>query len=499
MPKQRVAVVGAGMGGLVSALSLANHGIEVTVVERGSNPGGKIRQQTIAGLPIDVGPTVLTMRSVFEEIFAAAGTSLSEHLTLKPQKTLARHAWSSDETLDLHADLDHSAEAIGAFAGPAEARRYRQFCQRAQRVYETLEDPFMYSSRPNPFTLVKRVGRNGLGGLAHIKPFTSLWRALGKEFRDPRLQQLFGRYATYMGSSPFSAPATLMLIAHVERTGVCTVEGGMYQIAQALYRLAQSRGVKFRFATEAKQVIVRRGRVVGLELLGGENIEAEAVIINADAAAVADGHFGADIRHAVPAFPHANRSLSALTWAVVANTEGFQLLRHTVFFSADYASEFKDIFSNKRLPQTPTVYVCAQDREGINTPTPSTPERLFCLVNAPPTGDKHTFDQAEIESCRQRAFDLMQRCGLNIAMDADAVETTAPDQFNRLFPATGGALYGPASHGWRASFRRPGSRTGIAGLYLAGGSTHPGAGIPMAALSGSQAAAAVLQDMESLK
>ncbi|MCB1669676.1 MAG: NAD(P)-binding protein, partial [Pseudomonadales bacterium] len=229
MTNHRVAVVGAGIGGLVAALELAVQGFDVTVFERAPRAGGKLRELSVNGRPVDAGPTVFTLRSVFEEIFQRAGSRLADHLTLTPLETLARHAWDAGQRLDLYADPERSAEAIGAFAGPEEARRYRHFCGRARRVFKTLETPFIRAARPGPLTLTGRVLARGPGQLRNIRPFASLWRALGREFHDPRLQQLFGRYATYMGSSPFSAPATLMLIAHVEQAGVWTVEGGMYR------------------------------------------------------------------------------------------------------------------------------------------------------------------------------------------------------------------------------------------------------------------------------
>jgi len=496
MPRPRAAIIGAGIGGLVAALELARRGIDVTVVERAERPGGKLREVNVDGHAIDAGPTVFTLRSVFEEIFTAAGTSLTDHLTLSPLQTLARHAWDADQRLDLHADLERSVEAIGKFSGPAEAHRYRRFCDRAQGVYETLEKPFMKASRPNPLTLVTRVARNGLGGLGRIQPFSTLWRSLGQEFRDPRLQQLFGRYATYMGSSPFSAPATLMLIAHVERTGVWSVSGGMHGIARSLATLAQSHGATFRYATEANRVVTKNGRVTGVELGSEEFLAADTVVVNADAGAVAAGRLGSEISRAAPAVPPAQRSLSALTWAMVVKTRGFPLHHHTVFFSADYAREFREILQQQRLPQDPTVYVCAQDRGDQQTLDPEVPERLFCLVNAPATGDSQPLQADEIEQCRQRAFALLARCGLEVDFESQRSQVTGPEQFEALFPGTGGSLYGPASHGWQASFRRPGARTRIRGLYLAGGSTHPGAGVPMAALSGRHAAETLIHDWE---
>ncbi len=497
MERQRVVVVGAGVAGLVASVELAARGLAVTLLERAESPGGKMREVAVGGQRIDAGPTVLTMRGVFDEVFAAGGARLDEFVTLEPLEILARHAWSDRERLDLHADLERSVEAIGELCGAAEAKRYRGFCREARAIHDTLEGPFLRSLRPGPLGLVSALGLRRLPELWRIRPFATLWRALGDHFHDPRLRQLFGRYATYVGSSPFQAPATLMLIAHVEQAGVWTVRGGMHRLARALADLATKLGVCVRTGAEVAAVEVGSRGVSGVRLADGEPLAAERVVMNADVAALAEGRFGPAVSKAVPACSRRRRSLSALTWTLLARTDGFPLLRHSVFFSPDYAAEFDDLLKRSRLPRRPTVYVCAQDRGGRDGAAPGGPERLLCLVNAPPVGDARAFPLSEIESCEERTFERLERCGLRVQWQRECSVTTSPADFERLFPATGGALYGAASHGWQASFRRPSARSRLPGLYLAGGSTHPGAGVPMAALSGRLAAGALLEDLAS--
>ncbi len=495
MRTNKIVVVGAGIGGLAAATMLAAQGASVTVLERAATPGGKIRQVRVAGALLDAGPTVFTMRWVFDAIFAAAGTSLEAHLQMYPAKILARHAWSATETLDLFASIDESADAIGDFAGAAEARGYRAFSDQARRIYRTLEHPFIRASLPTPLSLIRSAGLRGLPGLLQISPFESMWRALGEHFKDTRLRQLFGRYATYCGSSPFLAPATLMLVAHVEQDGVWLVEGGMHRIAAALADVASGLGATFRYGADVTELTIKDGRITGITLSDGEWIQADAVIVNADVAAVAHGRFGPTAARAVAAVPAAGRSLSAVTWAVVARTKGFALQRHNVFFSRDYPAEFDDLFKRRRIPAAPTVYVCAQDRDDAST-SPDGAERLLCLVNAPANGDTTPLTPSEITQCAERSFSLLAQCGLT--MNPQETLVTTPTEFEALFPATGGGLYGQAVHGPMASFRRPGARTKVAGLYMAGGSTHPGAGMPMAALSGQMAAATLLEDFVSI-
>jgi 1-hydroxycarotenoid 3,4-desaturase len=495
MKAQHIVVVGAGVGGLSAALLLAARGLRVTVLERASGPGGKMRQVTAGGAAIDAGPTVFTMRWVFEALFAEAGTSLDAHLQLTPLTTLARHAWDLGARLDLFADIERSADAIGQFAGAADAAGYRRFCARGQAIHDSLKKPFLEAPQPgSPLALVRRAGA---AEMLNIAAFSTLWRALGGYFQDARLRQLFGRYATYSGSSPYLAPATLMLIAHVERSGVWLIEGGMHRLARVQAQLVTGLGGTIRYDTHVADIGIVSGRAGFVTLAGGERIEADAVVVNADCAAVAAGRFGRAAADAVPRMPPAGRSLSALTWAMRAEVRDFPLQHHTVFFGDAYASEFDDIFRRGRLPAKPTIYVCTQDRDATGTAPPG-PERLLVLVNAPATGDTAPPTQQDIDTCTETSFRHLAQCGLSLAPDPPTI-LTGPAQFETLFPATGGALYGQAVHGTMASFRRPGAVTRIPGFYLAGGSTHPGAGVPMAALSGRLAADAVMEGLASTR
>ncbi|MGP9820508.1 1-hydroxycarotenoid 3,4-desaturase CrtD [Salinarimonas sp. NSM] len=494
-------VIGAGIAGLVCAVLVAASGRPVTVLERGAAPGGKMREVVVDGARVDSGPTVLTLRGVFDAIFEAAGARLDERVGLRQAEILARHAWEGDARLDLFADVERSADAIGAFAGAREAKGFREFCAASARVFAMLDEPFIRAPEPSLPKLMASRGMMGAHELLAIRPFTTLMPALEGYFRDPRLAQLFGRYATYTGSSPYLAPATLMLIAHVEQAGVWLVEGGMQRLADALRALAAEKGAAFRFGCEVREVLVEGGRAAGVVTAQGERIPAARVVANADSGAIAAGILGREAARAVPSMGTAQRSLSALTVSLRARTRGFPITRHTVFFSRDYPAEFEAIFRRGRLPDEPTVYVCAQDRDDrgvrIDGAAEDAPERLFMIVNAPATGDTRPFSEEEIATCETATFRHLNRLGLSVERTREATRITTPSDFERLFPGTGGALYGRASHGWNASFERPSVRTRLPGLYLAGGSVHPGAGVPMAALSGWTAAHLISRDSAS--
>ena len=491
----RVVVVGAGIGGLVSALVLAHRGLDVTLVESAHQPGGKIRQVQVNGVGVDSGPTVFTMRWVLDQMLENLGTSLEDILQLEPIGVLARHAWDGGpNTLDLLSDTALTADAIAQFSSPQEARRFLGFCQQTRRLYDTLEKPYIRSERPNLLSMVTDLGPSGMATLTGLGPFATLWHSLGRHFHDPRLQQLFGRYATYCGSSPWSAPATLMLVAQVELVGVWSVKGGMFQVASALANLGEKHGVKARYGVSCAKIHTQQGRVSGVELSSGEHLAAEHVIFNGDVSALGSGLLGSSFSQSFAPVRPFERSLSAFTMSMHAKTSGFPMVRHNVFFNQDYRAEFDDIFHKRRLPEQGTVYVCAQDRNDSGLADP-VPERILCLVNAPADGDTRSFNPSEIHACESNSLALMRRCGLEIDVLPQHVVRTLPQDFAHLFPGSGGALYGQATHGWMSAFRRPSSRSKVPGLYTAGGSVHPGPGVPMAAMSGRLAAATLMEDL----
>lgn len=493
--EHRVVVIGAGVGGLVAALQLARQGLAVTLLEAADAPGGKLRQPLVDGAAIDSGPTVFTMRWVFEQIYASAGMRLQDELELTALPVLARHAWSADERLDLFADPAQSRDAIARFAGAAEANRFGQFCRQARTVYDTLEGPFIRSQAPTLLRMHGDLGLRGLAVLASLGPMRSLWGALGKHFHDPRLRQLFARYATYCGSSPWQAPATLMLVTQVELDGVWSVRGGMHALAASLASLAARAGVTLRYGARVDAIDVKNGHTTGVRLASGEYLDADSVVFNGDRSALGQGLLGDAAGVAVAPLPPSQRSLSALTWSMHAATEGFPLERHNVFFQSDYRSEFDDIFARGRLPATPTVYVCAQDRGCPGVPAPAR-DRLLMLVNAPAEA-RRVLTEPEIEACESHSFSLLARYGLTIRRTPQNSLRATPSDFHRMFPGSAGALYGMATHGWMSAFRRPGAQSRIAGLYLAGGSVHPGPGVPMAAMSGQLAAATLMAHLDS--
>ena len=485
----RVIVVGAGIGGLAVAMRLAARGVDVLVLERDRDVGGKARTERIAGFDVDAGPTVVTMRWALDEVFQGAGARLDEHVRLEPRLVLARHAWSDGTRFDLFADPARALDEVGRVFGPRERAAYAAFRDDARRIYESVEAPFLRAPAPTLRSVLAEARRN-LGALTRIDALRSMMSALEARFSNPKLTQLFGRYATYCGSSPYEAPATLNLVSHVEAMGVYRVHGGVGALAQAMRAVAAAHGATFRHEATVVEVVDRTGQARGVRLANGEEFAADAVVFNGDVAALA----GMTTRRAVASHSPQKRSFSAVTWTAVARASGFPLVHHNVFFSDDYRTELEALVRDRRVHDRPTVYLCAQDRG--DEPRHLAEERMLLIVNAPATGDDpERWQQLENERCDRAAFQWIERCGLTL--ENVTRRRTTPREWNQRVPATGGALYGPISSGSTSAMMRHGSSTKLPGLFMAGGSVHPGPGVPMAALSGTRAAEATLAYLAS--
>jgi 1-hydroxycarotenoid 3,4-desaturase len=481
------------MGGLAAAIRLAAKGQAVTLIEAMGSPGGKMRAIPSPAGPIDAGPTVLTMRAVFDDLFALAGERLEDHLTLLPQAVLARHWWPEGGPLDLTGDPVTDARAIEAFAGPQAARAFRRFDRMAGALHRAFDAPVMQAPTP-------RLGAILAATLAAprlwpaLLPGRSLAGLLNSQFRDPRLAQLFARYATYVGGRPAFSPAVLALIWRAEAAGVWAVDGGMHRLALALAGLAGRLGVDLRLNTPARRFVRQGGRVSGVELADGSTLPCGTCVFAGDPAALVQGFLGEGLETALPPASTSPRSLSAWVWSFAAVAEGplaADLVHHNVVFPADPSREFAPL-GRGEMPETPTLYICAEDRAGASRP--AGPERFEIIVNAPAGRPDQPEDFAR---CHDRTFLTLRQRGLSFSPEPGREALTTPAMLDRMFPGSGGAIYGRSPEGTFAAFQRPGARTTVPGLFLAGGGAHPGAGVPMAALSGRHAAEAVMADLTS--
>ncbi|MDW8285743.1 MAG: phytoene desaturase family protein [Bacteroidota bacterium] len=487
----RVVVIGGGFGGLSAAIYLARSGAEVVLLEQQKQLGGKASERRLGPYRFDTGPSVLTLPGVLEGVLAAAGRHLETVLELVPLEPICRYSFSDGSVLEVSADPDRMRARLLKWA-PEEADRWKRFLAYSRGLYERAAPVFLFFPVHELGLLVRsRLFWRSLPGLLGLDAFRSMHARARRLFGDWRLVQLADRFATYNGSDPFRAPATLHVIFWVEHgLGAYYVRGGIYRIVEALADAASALGVQLRLGEPARCIRHEAGRITGVETDSGF-WAADAVVCNVDVSTTYRTLLGGEYaRYA----PRGEPSLSGLVflWGVRGRTE---LAHHNVLFSADYEREFRELFREGRPPEDPTVYVAITARSDPEH-APSDGENWFVLLNMPARPELW---HSERSVDRIRSL-LMSRLEERVrGFSADRIEAEAvltPADLERLTGAYRGSLYGLASNSPWAAFRRPANRSRhLRGLYFAGGSAHPGGGIPLALLSGRHAAWLAARDL----
>ncbi len=488
-----VAVIGAGMGGLSCAIGLAARGARVTIFEQNAQVGGKLNLWEKDGFTFDTGPHVLTMRWALDEVFAAAGRTLDDYVDLVPLPTVCRYHFPTGETLDAPADPLDAARAIALFA-PGEEQGFQSFLAYARQVSEATTDPFLRQDFGASVRGVPTIAQWGqLREFLRLRPWRTLRDVVRAHFQDPRLRAIFELYALYSGSHPARSSGIFATVADVQwREGTYYVQGGLYRLADALRTAALDLGVTLRANTPVREILVKSGHARGVVTERGERVYADAVVCNADALAA--------IKTLVP--PAARRkwtdsrvdkiepSTSAFLLLLGVRGEFPALAHHNSFLARDGEVEFSAIFDQHRPADDPTIGVACQT---VTDPGKAPPgcSNLFVMTNPPALSPDSRFDwQSEAPAYRAKVLNKLECMGLTGLQERILVEQMwTPLDLKARYHAHRGAIYGLSSNGWRQAFLRPPNASpDVRGLYFVGGSTHPGGGLPLCALSGTNVA-----------
>lgn len=476
MTKRRAVIVGGGLGGIASGLRLAANGWQVTICERGPTLGGKMNSWSSDGFRFDTGPSLITMPWVFEETFAAAGERMSDHVELVRMNPLSSYVYPDGTRFDYSSSLPELLETIRRFA-PRDEAGFLRFLGVGARVFELSQSTFFRrppSAAPDA---------TALRALRHL-PLRHAWgnysRTVESLVKSPYLRQLLDRYPTYVGSSPYSSPATLSVIPYIELAfGGHYAVGGLYRIVDALSSIANRLGVAIECDADVERIEQAGGAVRSVRLTDGRRFDADVVIVNGDASMTPSllGESGA------PALAEPSRSMSGFVILVGLRRRLPGLNHHTVFFSDDYRREFGQLFGDREFPSDPTVYVNAPSR---TDPTVAPPggETMFIMANAP-ANDGERWDADATARARERVLTRLRRSGFpEIERDIVVEDIWTPGRIGARYAMPGGAIYGRHSHGWRGAFLRPPNRVArVGGLYHVGGSSHPGGGTPTVLMS----------------
>lgn len=469
-------VIGAGIGGLAVSCLLAKKGYSVTVIERTERVGGKLSEFTEGGFRFDTGPSLLTMPFVLEKLYADCGAKMSDHLELVPLHPICRYVYPDGTVFDCSHDVKQTVASIRTFAG-ADADAYEGFLRYSENLYKRTANAFLFN-KLSKWADLKNVN---FFDLLRIDAFTTVSDRVDATFKTPYLRQFFKRFTTYNGSSPYLAPATLNVIPYVELVqGGYYVKGGLYSIATSLHKLAESLGVRFEFNQTIQQIDVEEGVAMGVD---GRRFD--IVVSNSDSTDTYTRLLPDSVvsKPRKASFSAIEPSCSGFVLMLGLDTTYPQLAHHNIFFSENYEKEFQEIFKRKRLPEDPTIYI-ANTSYSDPDHAPEGGSNLYILVNAP-----YTAPGQDWESLKETYADHIIRI-LRLKLDGGiqshikVKHVITPADFEQRYRSNKGSIYGTSSNSRYAAFLRPRNASPLVkGLYLVGGSTHPGGGIPLCILS----------------
>ena len=479
------------MGGMACAARLAAKGHTVTVFEQSDTWGGKLGLATWGQHRFDTGPSLLTLPAVYRDLFLKTGRPLEESVNVVELETAFRYQFADGTVLKLPGvGIGACATAIGDVLGGQSAEQWRKFMKRAADMWAVTRKPFLERPLHGFRSLLAMSWR--VGDIRTIAPTRTLRSLATHYFSDPRLISLVDRYATYSGSDPRQAPAALATIPYVEQTfGAHHVQGGLRELGNALFQRCCDLGVAFEFGTSIASIQADTA-VKSVTTTSGRTVMCDIVVANVDAHNVYHHLLDANlpsVRQAQSNLTKVTPSLSGFVATLAMRDTTTDLEHHNIWFPENYEDEFDSVFGVGKPAQPtpdPAIYVC-NPRDDSMAPPGS--ESWFVLVNAPrhsDTPDETTVnwnDVSRVSEYQQNIFDRLASRGFDIRNRLLWSDTISPSDLAHRTASPGGAIYGTSSNGMRAAFLRPANITAIAGLFLVGGSSHPGGGLPLVGMS----------------
>ena len=493
MKNKRVAVIGGGLGALSGAIRLAQLGFSVQLFEKNPKIGGKINEVTLEDYRFDTGASLLTMPFVIDELFDFAGFKRSDYLDFVPIDPICRYFFPDGSVMDASSDKAKMETAIAQLS-PNDVKAYQRFLKYAERIHDLTAEIFMFTPIHEFGKLMRPRYFRTLFRLHQIDPFRTVHQSVSRFFSDPRLVQLFDRYATYNGSDPFQAPATLNIIPYIEYgLGGYYITGGIYRLVEALEAIARERGVQIQTSAEVERICrVGNQQVSGVQV-NGAAINTDYVLCGADAV-VAHHELIQQDRH--KRLNQLEPSLSGMVFLWGVKGKYPTLAHHNIVFSSDYKSEFRQIFRYQQVPNDPTIYIAITSKaDAAHAPADS--ENWFVLLNMPYLAPGQVWEQEKVRM-RKVVLDRLKQLGFDIADQIEVEQIYTPEDFAELYASNKGSIYGVSSNSKTTAFKRlPNHSRLFDGLYFAGGSVHPGGGIPLVILSGKMAATLIAEDHAS--
>lgn len=491
--KKRIAVIGGGLGGLSAAIRLAVTGFDVHLFEQNYIVGGKAGSLNIKDFRFDTGPSLLTMPFVLEELVNFAGENIGDYINLKPLGIVCKYFYPDGTVLNTfskrEALINELSKKLGENSGSL-----NKYLDYSKSIYDLTAELFLFNSFSEPKTFLNTKALKTLLNLPRIDPFRTMHEANSSFFKNPKTVQLFDRYATYNGSNPYMAPATLNIIQHVEyNLGAFVPEKGINSIPETLHKIASKVGVKFHFNSKVKSIVANKNFVTGIVVENNE-LQFDAVISNADVNYTYNNLLtGLESRQAEK-YKSLEPSSSAIVfyWGVKGIHKELEV--HNIIFSSNYKKEFEDLFDRQKCSDDPTIYIYVSSKYNPGD-APDGCENWFVMINAPYNKGQN-WDN-EINTTREKILNKIESTLRKEIRSSIICESILdPVRIEVATSSTFGSLYGISSNNKYAAFLRQRNRSKeFKGLYFCGGSAHPGGGIPLVLLSGKIAAELAAKDL----
>ena len=470
----KIAVIGSGIGGLATACRLAAKGHDVTVFEKNASPGGKISEINMEGYRFDTGPSLFTLPELVEELYVAAGETVPSTFVYQKLKVLCKYFYNSGENLIAWSDqqkfTDECVQKLGE--DPSNITKY---FKNASLIYKITADIFLFNSLHKVKNLLKFSVLKSLLQVHKIRFYQTMNGDNKSNFKSPLLIQLFNRYATYNGSNPYKAPATLNVIAHLENNlGAYFPKQGMYSIVQHIYELALKKGVRFNFNSLVTSIDIQNKKAVGISV-GDKAFAFDRIVSDSDINYVVNNLMDHPLKKR---FNNLEPSSSALVFYWGVNKEFPDLDLHNILFSGDYKEEFNRLFQEKTIDTDPTVYIFISSKM-VKSDAPKNCENWFVMVNAP-SNSKEDWDELIRITKKNIINKINKSLKINIEDYIEHEKIASPITIEQNTLSKGGALYGNSSNSMFSAFlRHPNFLKSVKNLYFVGGSVHPGGGIPL--------------------
>lgn len=488
---KKIAVIGAGFGGLSASMILAHKGFDVTVYEKNSGPGGKADEFRQGGFRFDTGPSLFTMPHVFRELFEKSGLNFDNHVEIEPLDEICRYFFSDGKKFSAWSDVNKFAEEAYKVFG-VEKKKIEGYFKRSKEMHDISAPIFLFGNPTELDTLRKNASLKVLFSIWKLSFLSTLHDFNLSRTKEPHMAQLFDRYATYTGSSPYLAPATLAIVPHVEYSGGSwLVKDGIYSLTTAMYEHGKKLGVKFVFNAEVKKILMENSAAKGVQIFD-KTEEYDAVLSNSDVTYSYENMIE-ESSSSAKKYSRLEPSLSGVVfyWGIKgANPE---LAHNNILFSSDYKDEFEVIFKRGEITDDPTVYINITSKSVLED-APENCENWFVLINAP--WDNGQDWEKIVKELKVKVIQkIRDKVGIDISERIIEEKVITPKYIYDWTFSNKGSIYGVSSNSKYAAFFRQRARSKeFKNLYFCGGSAHPGGGMPLAVLSGMQAAEKIIKD-----